>query len=381
MNILVDLTACPKDTSLSVYAFRVLKVLGNIKRPNDRISLLVRQELEDKVKEELPEYNYSVFRGFTYKNRFQRLFKMKVIYDCFIWVRTINRENCDVVYLPSYDIITSWKVKKIKIQTVHDIERIRVSAGETRWIWINKIYTPFMLYNANKIIAITEYVKQDIIKTYRFPEKNKIEVIYNPVSVDSKLTLSSSHLQIDYKYLLYVSTLTKYKNIITLINAFIDIKDQIPHNLVIVGKKTPYWESVVLPIVKANHLENRVIHFFDYVSNEKLISLYKSADILISPSLREGFGYTPIEAAIYGTPVICTKETALYESTMGLVNYYEPSLDHIQLKNKIMDVLENYPSKQQLKIIAETFKAQYDSVKQVQKIYDYIVKCADEQNK
>lgn len=43
--------------------------------------------------------------------------------------------------------------------------------------------------------------------------------------------------------------------------------------------------------------------------------LYSNASLFVSPSLMEGFGFTPIEAAIHCVPVVCTKETALYETT------------------------------------------------------------------
>ena len=65
---------------------------------------------------------------------------------------------------------------------------------------------------------------------------------------------------------------------------------------------------------------------------------------------------------------------------MGLVNYYEPALDHIALKNKIMEVLKNYPTREQLKVISDTFKAQYDNARQARKIYDCVAECIDGRN-
>lgn len=99
-------------------------------------------------------------------------------------------------------------------------------------------------------------------------------------------------MKINYKYLLYVSALCEYKNLVTLVKAFIELKDMISHRLVIVGKSTPYWENVVLLMIKKAGIESRVIHYSNYVSDEDIVCLYQSASILVSPSLHEGFGYT-----------------------------------------------------------------------------------------
>lgn len=55
------------------------------------------------------------------------------------------------------------------------------------------------------------------------------------------------------------------------------------------------------------------MHLSHYLLSDEENSPFcnRSADVFISPSLYEGFGYTPVEAAMCGTPVICTRETAL----------------------------------------------------------------------
>lgn len=375
MKILVDLTACmTKEAGVTIAAFRILRVWKECKHADAQISFLVRECLEDTIKMEFPGYDYIVLKTFTYTNRFQSFFKYKAVHDIISWIKTINNHDCDILYSPSANAIFFQKTNKYKIQVIHDLQGIKVTKGKERWI--NKLFIPLVLRNSNKIITISKFVKQDILNTYHIVSKDNIKVIYNAVSVIQEPFLIPSELKIEYKYLLYVGALCEYKNIITLIKAFITVEKRIPHKLIVVGKKTSYWESVIMPVIKSNMIENRVIYFEDYLSDEYMAYLYRSADLFISPSLHEGFGFSPVEAAIYETPVISTKETALYETTMGLVNYYTSPLDYIQLGNKIIDVLDNYPSKEKLKTISMTLKEQYNDRKQGKEVYDYIIECA-----
>lgn len=58
--------------------------------------------------------------------------------------------------------------------------------------------------------------------------------------------------------------------------------------------------------------------------------------MLITPSLGEGFGRTPVEAAIAGKPVISSKSGSLVEVTQGLVSYYENAADENELADEII---------------------------------------------
>lgn len=183
---------------------------------------------------------------------------------------------------------------------------------------------------------------------------NKVRVIYNSVIVAPKALSIDETLTPNY--ILYVNSLTELKNIKTLLLAFNELKSFITNDLLIVGKKTSYWVAEIVPLIKQLGIQDRVIHISRYLSDEELSLLYKKAIVFVSPSQHEGFGYTPIEAAICGTPVICTEAAALPEVTMGLVNYYTFPLNYMQLKDKIMEILKNKPSQELLKIYLVLFR-------------------------
>ena len=85
----------------------------------------------------------------------------------------------------------------------------------------------------------------------------------------------------------------------------------------------------------------------------------------------EGFGFTPIEAAMYKTSVISSKETALFETTMGLLDYYEPATDFNVLSEKIYSVLSNSQNEEHLLKVSNTYEKTYSPLNQA-KYFDLL---------
>ena len=108
------------------------------------------------------------------------------------------------------------------------------------------------------------------------------------------------------------------------------------------------------------------------ISDEDVVSLYQHAKLFVTPSTIEGFGQTPIEAAIYRCPVISSMETALLESTLGLLNYYEPVYSAENLAKKMVEVISNPISKEKMMEISDRFKKEYDIQSQSVKVWKAI---------
>ena len=130
-------------------------------------------------------------------------------------------------------------------------------------------------------------------------------------------------------FLLCINSLTKHKNLITLVKAFHKLikNPRISESLklVIAGAK---WNGAneITDYIADNRLQERIV-VTGFLTDGQLQYLYHHAKIFVTPSLYEGFGMTPIEAMAAGCPVISSKETSLYEVTMGRAAYYEPAKD------------------------------------------------------
>jgi len=73
----------------------------------------------------------------------------------------------------------------------------------------------------------------------------------------------------------------------------------------------------------------------EVLTNEELVQLYNSHDVLIYPSYGEGFGFIPFQALATGMPTICTSGWAHYEKYLG----------PLKLKSKIIDSPWPFPHK------------------------------------
>lgn len=163
---------------------------------------------------------------------------------------------------------------------------------------------------AGTIIAISEFVKKDISKTYKISEE-EINVAYegirnfpNPKKVVQK-----------NPYFLFVGALKPQKNIPFLIKSFAKFvfSTKTTHELLIVGGDKWMDKEIgkVLKIIPKK-MQKR-IKFLGNVSDAELAYLYQHTEAFISPSLSEGFGLPFLEALSFGTPVIGPNTGAIPE--------------------------------------------------------------------
>lgn len=171
-------------------------------------------------------------------------------------------------------------------------------------------FIPRSIQNSKLIIADSNYVKQDIRKTYKIsPEK--IEVVHAaPSDIFKKMDLAKK------KEILMVSSIDPRKNIGRAVEAFGKINTD--YKLIIVGGQGAAFSGV-----KLKELNNNVI-LTGYLNDEELVEQYNRAELFLYPSLFEGFGIPPLEAQICGTPCLISNSTSLPEVYGKSVEYCDP---------------------------------------------------------
>ncbi len=130
-------------------------------------------------------------------------------------------------------------------------------------------------------------------------------------------------------YLLYVGNVKPHKNLVRLLRAFERIKDEIPHSLVIVGRREGFLTPDREVVSAADRIGSRV-RFSGAIPDAELARYYKWAALLFHPSLYEGFGLPPLEAMSAGVPVAASNAGSIPEICGSAVQYFDPlSVDSI----------------------------------------------------
>ncbi len=215
-----------------------------------------------------------------------------------------------------------------KVVTIHDLIFMRypeLYKSVDREIYQQKFFEASLA--ADKIIAISEQTKEDIIAFFHIPE-NKIEVIYqgcNPIFYEQK---SESVIQKCLKkhklpkpFILSVGTLERRKNALHVLQGLKQSKLDIP--VVFVGKSTNYIK-ILQEYIRENKMEKQVI-FRHNIPSVDLPAIYQAAKIFIYPSLFEGFGIPILEALNSGTPVITNKYGCFLEAGGDAAIYVNPN--------------------------------------------------------
>lgn len=187
---------------------------------------------------------------------------------------------------------------------------------------------------AAHILTVSEFSRQDILKTYGIPP-DKVTVTHNgceaqftphPTSEREAETIKQK-FGITRDYLLAVGSLQPRKNLVRLLRAYAQLREQQPGfqlQLVIVGRQLWLYQEILREIRQQNFAADVIVT--GYADDEDLPALYRSAVALVYPSLFEGFGLPPLEAMACGTPVITSDSSSLPEVVGDagiLVNPYD----------------------------------------------------------
>lgn len=372
MRVLVDMTFVSESElylSLTRVAMRFLYGISAEKRKD--YCLLFEEASASGMHRLLPDFDFLTVDLFRKRN--QRL-DLRYFMLPFKYRKAINRSGCDVLYIPGEGwFATILKFNIPTVATVNDIKQYKKDFGQfnaqTGFVnktsaYVKKVFFKKNLYKADRIITISEYTRQDIIKYFPRVSADKIHAVHCTVApIESSKKPDGINNGMDY--ILNVNTIHQFKNPMTLIKAFEIIMNEIKHDLVLVGRKTEYWEETVYPYIVEHHLEDRIIRL-ENLEDSELRYLYENTKLFVTPSLHEGFGYTPVEAAIYGAPVLSSRSESLPEATMNLVYYYEPATDEHKLANKMLEVLNNPLSEKKRKEISSTLKEEYSPRHQVE---------------
>lgn len=350
-----------KQLSLSTSIFTA-SILDSFSRLglSKNFTLFVSYNHAEFFRQRFPDYNIEVLKFFPIQllnklslNHFKGT---KFLKKLPFFKNALERGNFDAVWFPFCQDYTFVKSRLVSICTVHDIFPVHRKKTKLGWDFIT---------DENCVLTtISDFSKDDIVRTFGLSHEKaaKIRKIPNSIKLENLAKKEIPGLS-DTPFILNLNAYVAKKNPFTMLKAFNLIKDKIPQRLVFCGgyKDDKLFQEME-DYIRENGLTERVTLLFN-VSDEERNFLLSQAMLFVTTSLFEGFGRTPVEAAIFKTPVISTKEASLFEATLGLCNYTENPTDENELAALILEKINNPDSDEKLSQIAQKLIDRYDADK------------------
>lgn len=359
MQLLIDLQHIQFSFNTGIVNFSFDLVKGLVKYSNWDIVLLVWDDQEDFIDKNLgidlpkivvPSYLKNV-------SRLRRGVCPSSV------KKEIGKRGVDVILTVCFTISSYLYPKKYhQIGVIHDIQLLKIRLQERDWLCAMYMFSNMFVYYRllENLVTISDFVRHDVKKICG----RDSTVIYNSITRNTENEHEIETIK-NTPYILDVNSFFKYKNTENLIRAFSRIKDKIPHILYLKGyKDDDVRHEELMRFIKSEGCEERIIMDITNRTTEEMNNLYNHADLFVSPSLMEGFGMTPIEAAMHKVPVIVSNIGTLVEVTDGLVPTFDPkSVESIS--DTMLKVLNDPPSDKERHHIADHLRKKYSLENQV----------------
>jgi len=248
-----------------------------------------------------------------------------------------------------------------------------------------KLFMRRIAKKADGIITGSENTRQDILRCFKIPPE-KVKMIYDGIE-NRYFTENSSNekrgpcekFNIGGNMILCVGRADPYKNIMGLVRAFRELvaHDTGDYSLVLVGEEDSRYPEAK-EFVEQQQLGDRVF-FAGYLDDDALLRAYRQADLLVHPSLYEGFGFPPLEAMACGTPVVSSDRASLPEVLGKAAIFVDPEKPD-QMAEAIARVLADEELKNRLTADGRSRAACFPLDKMARETLQFYRQCYFDQN-
>lgn len=249
--------------------------------------------------------------------------------------------EADLLWVPHYNIPLFYRGKLlVMVHDVFHLDMAHLVPGVHRRLYA-KLMFKAVAAKADKIICVSHFTEDRL--RYFEPQlpNRKTCVIYN--GIDSFWQRLEAKKNSNRRpYILFVGNVKPHKNLARLIGAYARVCAEIPHDLIIVGKKDGFVIGDENAKLRAASLGERV-RFTGQVSNEELRELYGWADLFVFPTLYEGFGLPPLEAIASGCRRLLLSDIPVLHEIYGEAAYYVSPLDESAIGACLVSALASEP--------------------------------------
>lgn len=255
------------------------------------------------------------------------------------------RLGADVFFSPNF-MIPFLCVRTKVITTIHDLipllfpQQVKKSL-KSRFFAVFCALIKKAAKSSSRIVAVSDHTRKDIIE-HLGVDANKVVRIYNGYTkgfTSPQRPAVWDKLEGKRK-ILYVGRWDPYKNLTSLVRAFAALKqDTAGFNdvvLVFAGKQDKRYPE---PIELAKQLGvAESVFLTSYLTDDELAFVYQNSDMVVLPSLYEGFGLSVLEAFGAGCPIAVSNAASIPEVAGAAAEYFDPSRPE-EITNAIRNIL------------------------------------------
>jgi glycosyltransferase involved in cell wall biosynthesis len=274
----------------------------------------------------------------------------------------LKKQKADVFV--SVDGLCSLRTSVPQCLVVHDLAFLHYpSHVKKSHFFYYKRYVPKFLQKAKTVATVSEFSKQDIVKTYNV-DPRKIDIVYSaakeifkPVSELTTEEIKRKYTQ-GKEYFLYVGAIHPRKNIVNLLKAFSVFKRRLKSNfkLLLVGRLAWKYDSFIQSLRHYKYRDDVIM--LGYVNEDELVRVVGSAYALVYPSLHEGFGVPVLEAMKCNVPVITSAHSPMQEIAEDAALYADAN-DPQDIGEKMMLIYKDENLRKTLVDKGKTIAAHY----------------------
>jgi glycosyltransferase involved in cell wall biosynthesis len=333
--------AVHKRRGIGKYTLRLIRQLAEMDNRNEYIMYIDREDAENV----LPKQNNFKAKKILPPNY--------LVWEQILLPRQAKKDRVQILHCTG-NTAPTYLDKKIKlILTILDVMYLKdyselpqsSSVYQRLGRAYRKIIVPRAIKNVSKVITISNFSKNDIMKHFPALKEDMITVVYlaadETFGVFDKNDASAKvrdKLGIIGSYILTLGAVDPRKNTELVIKIFREFKDEnkIREKLVIVG--IPNWKKTKFYSMVQESPYKKDIIFTDFIAEGDLVLLYNCATVFLYPSLYEGFGLPTLEAMACGVPVITSSSGAISEMVSDaalLVNTHSGD----EIKNALVTLL------------------------------------------
>ena len=325
--------AAQNATGLGNYSRFVIRILNNFFPDDEQVLYVPNPKKTQHLDKATANGNDNDINGKNVtKIRFpQRIWKrLRSLWRVWGITSDLKRNRIDIFHGLSNELpLNIRKAKCRSVVTIHDLIFLHYPKY---YHWIDRKIYDFKFRracsNADRVVAVSEFTKREIMKYYGTPEA-KIDVVYQGCDPAFSAPIGNEELDevarrysLPQQFILYVGSIEERKNLMLVAKAIASRPSAFSHKIVAVGKRTPYVDEI-RDYLEANGIADRML-FFHKVPFADLPSFYRLADAFVYPSRIEGFGIPMLEAISSGLPAIGCTGSCLEEAGGPHCIYVDP---------------------------------------------------------